>query len=142
MTLIKFEPLKEFETISDRLQRMFSDFSHDYSYQFNPKIDISEDDKSIFIDVEVPGMKKEDMKVSLEDNILTISGEKKDETKEKNNKSFYRVERSYGSFQRSFTLPAEVNSEKTEAKYEDGILRISFEKSQPKQINERAIQIK
>ncbi len=118
MTLIKFEPLKEFETISDRLQRMFSDFSHDFSYQFSPRIDISEDDKNIYVDVEMPGMKKEDMKLSLEDNILTISGEKKDETKEKDNKSFYRVERSYGSFQRSFTLPAEVKNEKTEAKYE------------------------
>ena len=141
MTLIKFEPLREFESLSNRLERIFNDFSGDFSNQFHPRIDISEDEKNIYVDVEVPGIKKEDMQLSLQDNILTISGEKKSETKEKN-KNFYRSERSYGSFQRSFTLPADVNRDKTEAKFEDGILKITVEKSQPKQVSERTIQIK
>src|SRR4030065_1358191 len=131
MTLIKFEPLREFESLSNRLERICNDVSGDFSNQFHPRIDISEDEKNIYVDVEVPGIKKEDMKLSLQDNILTISGEKKNETKKKN-KNFYRSERSYGSFQRSFTLPADVNRDKTEAKFEDGILKITVEKSQPK----------
>lgn len=141
MTLIKFEPLREFETISNRLQRIFNDFSSEMTNQFNPRIDIYEDDNNIYVDVEVPGLKKEDLKLSLQDNILTISGEKKDSPKEKNDKNYFRVERSYGSFQRSFTLPAEVNKDKTDAKFEDGILKISIEKSQPRQVSERTIQI-
>lgn len=141
MTLIKFEPLREFETISNRLQRIFNDFSGEMTHQFNPRIDIYEDEKNIFVDVEVPGLKKEDLKLSLQDNILTISGEKKDSSKEKNDKNYFRVERSYGSFQRSFTLPAEVNKDKTDAKFEDGILKISIEKSQPRQVSERTIKI-
>jgi HSP20 family protein len=142
MTLIKFEPLREFESLSNRLQRLFDDFSSDVSTQFNPKIDISEDNDNIFVDVEAPGMKKEDFKISLQDNILTISGEKKKEIEDKKEKNFYRTERCYGSFQRSFTLPAEIDRDKTDAKFENGILRINLAKSQPKQVNQRNIQIK
>jgi HSP20 family protein len=141
MTLIKFEPLREFESLSNRLQRMFDDFSGDFHSQFNPKIDISEDKEKIYVDVEVPGMKKEDIKISLQDNILTVSGEKRFENKE-NEKSYYRTERSYGSFSRSFTLPAEIDRDKVEAKFEDGILKINMSKSQPKKANERQIEIK
>jgi HSP20 family protein len=142
MTLIKFEPLKEFESIQNRLMRMFDDFSMDSPMQFHPRIDISEDDKMIYVEAEVPGIKKEDLKISVQDNILTISGEKKHETEEKKDKSYFRSERCYGSFQRSFTLPADINRDKTEAKFEDGILKINIEKSQPKDTNTRTIKIK
>lgn len=142
MTLIKFEPLREFESFSNRLQRIFDEFSGDISTQFNPKVDISEDDDKIFVDVEAPGMNKEDISISLQDNILTIKGEKRNETEEKKGKNYYRSERCYGAFQRSFTLPAEIDREKAEAKFENGILQISIAKSQPKKISERNIKIK
>jgi HSP20 family protein len=142
MTLIKFEPLREFDSLHDRLMRMFNDFSYDTPAQFNPRIDISEDEKKIYVEAELPGMKKDDLKISIQDNILTISGEKKSESEEKKEKNYYRSERCYGSFQRSFTLPAEVNRDKTDAKFEDGILKINIEKSQPKEMNARTIQIK
>jgi HSP20 family protein len=142
MTLIKFEPLKEFESLHDRVMRMFNDFSTEMPMQFSPRIDISEDEKKIYVEAEVPGIKKDDLKISVQDNILTISGEKKSEVEEKKDKNFYRSERCYGTFQRSFTLPADINRDKTEAKFEDGILKISIEKSKPKDTNTRTIQIK
>jgi HSP20 family protein len=142
MTLIKFEPLKEFESLHDRLMRMFNDFSYDVPSNFNPRIDISEDENNIYVEAELPGIKKDDLKISIQDNILTISGEKKSEVEDKKDKSYYRSERCYGSFQRSFTLPSEVNRDKTEAKFEDGILKVNLKKSQPKEINARTIQIK
>jgi HSP20 family protein len=142
MTLIKFEPLKEFESLHDRLMRMFNEFPMEAPSHFNPRIDISEDEKNIYVEAEVPGIRKEDMKISIQDNILTISGEKKHKEEENKDKNYYRSERCYGSFQRSFTLPADINRDKTEAKFEDGILKINIEKSQPKELNARTIQIK
>jgi HSP20 family protein len=116
--------------------------SFDLSHSFNPRVDISEDEKNIFINAEIPGVKKEEIKISLQDNILTISGEKKSETEEKKDKNYYRSERVFGSFTRSFTLPEEINPDKVEAKFEEGILKIVIEKASPKEINERFINIK
>jgi len=88
------------------------------------------------VNVEVPGMKKEDVKVTFQDGILTIKGERKQEKEEKD-KSLHRVERSYGSFCRSFTLPTTVQGEKIKANYRDGVLMISLpkvEEAKPKEI--------
>jgi HSP20 family protein len=134
MTLIKFEPLREMESFNDRIQKFFNEFPSfglDSVNSFNPRIDISEDDNNIFIDAEIPGVKKEDINISLQDNILTIKGEKKSLKEDKKDKNYFRSERSYGSFTRSFTLPAEVNPDKVEAKFEDGILNVSISKIHP-----------
>lgn len=144
MTLIKFEPLRELESMHDRIQRYFDDFSNfgfSFTDNFNPRIDISEDEQSLNIIAEIPGIKKENLKITLQDNILTIEGEKKkeDEVKEKN---YYRSERVFGSFKRCFTLPSEVDSEKVDAKFEDGILNISLKKLEPKPKNEKVIELK
>lgn len=144
MTLIKFEPLREFENMHDRIQRYFDDFSNfgfSFSDNFNPRIDISEDEQSLNIIAEIPGIKKDNLKITLQDNILTIEGEKKkeDEVKEKN---YYRSERVFGSFKRCFTLPSEVDSEKVDAKFEDGILNINLKKLEPKPKNEKVIELK
>lgn len=144
MTLIKFEPLREFESIHDRIQRYFDDFSNfgfQFSDNFNPRIDITEDEKTYSVVAEIPGIKKENLKITLQDNILTIEGEKKkeEESKEKN---YYRSERIFGSFKRCFTLPSEVDSEKVNAKFEDGILNISLKKLEPKPKNEKVIELK
>jgi HSP20 family protein len=142
MTLIKFEPLREMENWNERISRFFNDFpSNDFNY--SPHIDISEDEKNIFVEAEVPGVKKEDMKITLQDNILTITGEKKKEKEEKDSKrNFFRSERVYGSFTRSFTLPEDINPDSVDAKFENGILNIKISKADQKKVNEKFIQIK
>ena len=144
MTLIKYEPFKELENFDDKIQSLLNTFPNlnsEYEESFYPKIDISEDEKNIYVDTELPGIKKNDIKITLEDNILTVSGEKKSE-KEKKEKSFYRSERTYGLFSRSFTVPGDINSDTINAKFEDGILKIVIEKLDEKKVSGRLINIK
>jgi len=94
---------------------------------FNPSVDIVETDKDIQVSAELPGMTEKDIEVSLSGNLLTISGEKKEEREEKD-KNYHRVERSYGAFRRSMTLPAEVNGEKVVASFNKGVLTITLPK--------------
>jgi len=93
-----------------------------------PSIDVSENDKGIEVTAELPGVDEKDVEVTLADNLLTIKGEKKSEREEKEEGS-YVSERSYGSFQRSFSLPYEVDAGKVEAKFDKGVLKISLPKS-------------
>ena len=144
MTLIKFEPLKELESFENQIKKYFGDFPSfgmNFENSFSPRIDISEKDEKIFVEAEIPGVKKEDLKITLQDNILTIKGEKKKEEQCKD-KNFYRAERSYGSFSRSFTLPAEVNTEKVDAKFNDGMLLVELQKAEPKKAKEKLIELK
>ncbi len=98
---------------------------------FTPSVDIAETDKNFEITVEIPGVKKEDIKINLEKNVLTVKGERSFENKEEG-KNYHRVETSYGSFQRSLTLPEDINDDSIVAKYEDGLLKITVEKSEEK----------
>lgn len=144
MTLLRFEPMRDFDYLNTQIQRFFDEFpgfnitSKD---SFSPKIDISENDKQIIIDAEIPGVTKDNLKITLQDNILTIEGEKKKVTEEKE-KTFYREERSYGKFKRSFTLPVEVNSENVDAKFENGMLQVKLDKIEAKEKKERVIELK
>jgi HSP20 family protein len=95
---------------------------------FNPKIDVTENDKEIKISAELPGMDEKDIDVSLQNDILTIKGEKKEE-KEDKGKDYYRMERSYGSFSRTIPLPVEVETDKVEATFRKGVLSISLPKT-------------
>jgi len=144
MTLIKFEPLKEFESFQNQIKKYFDDFPSfgvNFENSFAPRIDISEKNDKILVEAEIPGVKKEDLKITLQDNILTIKGEKKKEEESKDN-NYYRCERSYGSFSRSFTLPVEVNTEKVDAKFNDGMLKIELKKVEPKKAQEKLIELK
>jgi len=109
----------------------------DYSLSsWTPAVDIAEHDDQYLVKVELPGVNKDEVKLTLENNILTIRGEKKQE-KETKKENYHRVERSYGSFQRSFTLPAAVKADKIDASYKDGILTVALpkaEEAKPKQI--------
>ena len=103
---------------------------------FVPPVDIYEDEQSLVLKLDVPGMNEEDLNVQLENNTLTISGERKFEKEEKE-ENFHRIERRYGAFARSFTLPDTVDTGKVEAGYENGILKIRLAKraeAKPKQI--------
>jgi HSP20 family protein len=103
---------------------------------FAPAVDVYEDEHKIVLKLEVPGQKQEDFDIQIEKNTLTVRGERKFEKEEKK-ENFHRIERSCGSFYRSFTVPTTVNSEAVKASYDAGVLRIELEKkaeSKPKQI--------
>lgn len=144
MTLVRFEPLREIESLSEKFERMFENFpffSSNFTEKFSPRIDISETDDKIIIESEISGIKKDDLKITLQDNIITIEGEKKKESEEKN-KNYIRSERVFGSFKRCFTLPTEVDNDKVDASFENGILKVELTKKEPKPIATKEIKIK
>lgn len=96
---------------------------------FSPAVDVTENDREIVVKAELPGIDQENLKVDLANGVLTIRGEKKEEKEEKGD-NIYRVERSFGSFSRSFRLPCEVQEDKAEAKYKDGILSLTLPKAE------------
>ncbi len=143
MTLItRFEPFRELSTLQDRMNRLFNDqfgaMTRDESLTgaFVPPVDVYEDENSIQLSLEVPGIDEKDIDIRLENNTLTVRGERKFEKEEKE-ENFHRIERRYGTFTRSFTLPQTVNSEDVQADYEKGVLKIKLAKraeAKPKQI--------
>ena len=108
--------------------------------QTMPRVDVSETEAAYEITAEMPGLTDEDVEVTLQDDLLTISGEKKTEREEKK-KDYHLTERSYGSFQRSFRLPAEVEAEKIEAEMQDGVMSITLPKSPASQAKLRKVKI-
>ncbi|MCK6628821.1 MAG: Hsp20/alpha crystallin family protein [Anaerolineae bacterium] len=108
---------------------------------FNPQVDVIENDKEVKITAELPGLSERDVEVSLSNDVLTISGEKKHE-KEDKGENYYRMERSYGSFQRSIPLPVEVQSDKVDATFKNGVLTVTLPKSPQATQNRKKIAIK
>lgn len=121
-------------TLFDRPLRRDDDFSA--TAEWTPTVDIVEDDKSYTVKAELPDVKKEDVHVSVENGVLTLTGERKFEKEEKNRK-YHRTERAYGRFARSFSLPTNIDPQKVSASYKNGILDVSVaksEKAMPRQI--------
>jgi HSP20 family protein len=108
--------------------------------ELSPTVDIFEDGNDVVVKAELPGIKKEDIDVKLTDNTITISGEKKKEEKVEK-KNYYRMESSYGSFTRAFSLPAEVQTDKAKAQYNDGILEIRVPKTEEAKQKEKKVMI-
>src|SRR5216683_4696287 len=138
MTLLtRWEPLREFSTMQDRMNRMNRLFRESYNPEgpedaltttsFAPPVDIYEDEHTITLKLEVPGIDEKDIDVRIESNMLTVHGERQIEKEEKE-ENFRRVERRYGSFTRSFTLPNTVNTEDINASYDNGVLNIRLAK--------------
>jgi HSP20 family protein len=127
-------------SFSGMLDRFFNDSFGAALKQFNPAVDIAEDEKSYEILVAVPGVKKQDFKIDLIDGKLTISGERKIEEK-KEGKNFHSLETQYGSFSRSFFVPEDVKAEKVEATYEDGLLKLTLPKKE-KKVSKASIEVK
>ncbi len=100
-----------------------------FGRDFSPSVDIVEKDNEVLITAEIPGIDQKDLEVDLTGGVLTIKGEKKDEREEKG-ENYHRVERSFGSFSRSFTLPCEVQEDKVESKYKDGVLSLTLPKQE------------
>ena len=143
MALIRWRPMRGMFSLQDEMNRMFNEFFGRVPAQieaeegmWSPSADISESNDSITINAEIPGMSKDDIKVNIQDNTITLKGEKKHEKEEKD-ANYHRVERSYGAFVRSFTLPAPVQSDKVKASYKNGVLKITLPKTEevkPKEI--------
>ena len=137
MSLIRYNTsLNDFTPTSfnNLIDRFFNDTlarSGGSSYSFVPRVDVLEDEKAFEIHVAVPGMNKEDFKIDLNDNYLTISGERKF-TREKKENNFHSVETQFGTFSRSFTLPENVDVNKINAKYVNGILEVNIPKDEKK----------
>lgn len=136
MALIKFRPDLDYPAIPRRFSEMMDEFFNDSLTQgdrsgFVPGIDITEDDKQYNIQVTLPGMKKDDINIDLEDRTLTISGERRQEKEDKNVK-YHIVESRFGKFERSFVLPNDVDLESLSARYKDGMLNLSVKKSEKK----------
>ncbi len=132
MNLVRFDPFRDAVSFQNRMNRFFEPFlrtsTEDYG-SWLPAVDIREDGEAIRLQAEIPGLKQEDIEIHIENNILTLKGERKQEN-EVMEQDYHRVERSYGSFSRSFSLPTSVNSEKIQAVYKDGILDITLPKSE------------
>ncbi|UVW36324.1 Hsp20/alpha crystallin family protein [SAR92 clade bacterium H455] len=107
---------------------------------YRPQVDISGDDKQYEIVLDAPGLSEEDLAIEVKDDVLTIKGEK-EEKHEQGDKQFYRVERSYGSFQRTLSLPVDATTDGIKAKLTDGVLRLRIPRSQPQQSNVKHIAI-
>jgi HSP20 family protein len=143
MTVVtRWDPFREFSTLQDRMNRLFRDSYGDAREEalttstFAPPVDVYEDEHNITLKIEVPGIDEKDIDVRIENNTLTVHGERKFEKEEKE-ENFRRVERQYGSFTRSFTLPNTVDAEQVQAHYDKGILKVQLAKkaeAKPKQI--------
>ncbi|MEP2671294.1 MAG: Hsp20/alpha crystallin family protein [Cyclobacteriaceae bacterium] len=133
MSIIRYNPSDYTPaSFSSLVDKFFNDsLTRSGQNSFVPKVDVIENEKAFELHVEVPGMKKEDFNIEVNDNYLTISGERKFST-EKKEKDFHSIETRYGSFSRSFTLPDTVNSDKINAKYNNGILELTLPKDEKK----------
>ena len=128
-----WNPLREIDEAQNRLSRFFlggfpnrmgsGEIPSMAVADWSPEVDISEDDHGYLLKADLPEMKKDDVKVTVEDGILSVSGERKSE-KEDLKKKFHRIERSYGTFRRSFTLPENADSTKVTAEFRDGVLKV------------------
>ena len=135
MELVKWRPRRyapvapyDFDRVFDRMLQNWAGPASKQEFDWNPSIDVSESDEEIVVKAEVPGVSPEDIDISIDDNNLVISGEKKQESEEKD-RNYYRVERSYGSFRRSLALPSGADVENIKASSRDGILSIVIPKS-------------
>lgn len=137
MTLVKYNPYRSLGNLADTVDRFFGNYDSVHSNDWIPAVDITETENEFRFVAEVPGLSKKDIKLSLENNVLMISGEKKNEIKQEG-REYHRVERSYGKFERSFRLPRDVKSEQINAKYDNGLLTVTVpkaEEAKPREIS-------
>ena len=140
MPITRWDPFREVVALQNRVNNLFREMNEGDSplttASFVPAVDIYEDARKVVLKLEVPGIEEKDLDIRVENNTLTVKGERKFEKEEKE-ENFRRVERRYGSFSRSFTLPNSVNAEDVKADYSNGVLKITLgnrAEAKPKQI--------
>jgi HSP20 family protein len=134
--IVQWTPFHELEQMHARLTSLFEDGRNHRNGRnsaqadaWAPTVDIIENDSAYLVSAELPGVRKEDIHITLEDGVLSITGERKQEQTEKTRK-FHRIERSYGAFTRNFRLPENIDAEKIEARFRDGVLAVAVAKSE------------
>ncbi|OGC77758.1 MAG: hypothetical protein A2Z27_02550 [candidate division Zixibacteria bacterium RBG_16_50_21] len=145
MAIVRWRPMRHLFNLENQIERMFERFSdnsfnHEDGGIWSPSTDVSETEDGLILSVELPGMKKEDMKITVEDNLLAIQGEKR-QIKEEKGGNCFRVERSYGAVSRFFMLPSAVLAEQIKANYEDGVLKVVLPKVQAAKPKEIAVKV-
>ena len=143
MAIIRFNSFRDALALQNRMNSLSQDFNRSQgetdaltTAAFVPPVDVYEDEHKVVLKLEVPGMKQDDFDIRVENNTLTVRGERKFE-KEEREENFHRIERRYGSFYRAFTVPTTMNTENVKASYDAGVLKIELEKraeAKPKQI--------
>ena len=135
MALMRFDPLREMEDLSTKLNQWFGPMARRPAGEngmsfadWTPAMDVEETDKEYLLKADLPEMKKEDLKIGIEDDVLTLQGERKHEEEEKG-KKFHRIERSYGKFMRQLELPSDVDQRKVKADVKDGVVLVHLPKS-------------
>lgn len=145
MTLVRWDPFREVVTLQERVNRVFSDLygrsaSEDLSGRWTPAVDIFESPEALVLKAELPDVKREDIHITVENGLLTLSGERKVDS-DVRQEQYHRIERSYGAFSRSFSLPSTVDGSDASADYKNGVLTIRLprrEDAKPKQIDIQA----
>src|SRR4051812_19366248 len=134
MTIVRYDPFRDLRTLQEEVNRLFStNLTRGFAEEgigrgaWNPSVDIYENKDQIVLEAELPGMKREDFELTIENNVITLRGERQFEKKEETD-NYHRVERSYGSFTRSFTLPQTVSADGATAEYNNGVLRVTLPK--------------
>lgn len=131
MNVVKYDPFKELRSLQDEMTRLFAGGGLGREEMLNgawsPKVDIFENKDHLVLEAELPGMNRDDFELSFENNVISLKGERKFE-KQTDGDNYHRVERSYGSFTRSFTLPQTVTADGANAEFRNGILRVSLPK--------------
>lgn len=145
MTILRYDPFRDLRSLQDEVNRLFTtNLSRAFGDEgiargaWNPSVDIYENKDQIVLEAELPGMKREDFDLAIENNVITLRGERRFEKKEESD-NYHRVERSYGSFTRSFTLPQTVTAEGATAEYRNGVLRVTLPKRE--EIKARRIEV-
>ena len=145
MSIVRYDPFRDLRTLQEEVNRLFSsNLTRGFGEEgigrgaWNPSVDIYENKDQIVLEAELPGMRQEDFELTVENNVITLRGERQFEKKEESD-NYHRVERSYGSFTRSFTLPQTVSAEGATAEYTNGVLRVTLPKRE--ETKARRIQI-
>jgi len=145
MTIVRYDPFRDLRTLQEEVNRLFStNLTRGFDEEgigrgaWHPSVDIYESKDHIVLEAELPGMNRDDFELSVENNVITLRGERQFEKKDETD-NYHRVERSYGSFTRSFTLPQTVSAEGATAEYRNGVLRVNLPKRE--ETKARRIQI-
>ncbi len=145
MSIVRYDPFRDLRTLQEEVNRLFSsNLTRGFGEEgigrgaWNPSVDIYENKEHIVLEAELPGMNREDFELSVENNVITLRGERQFEKKEETD-NYHRVERSYGSFTRSFTLPQTVSAEGATAEYRNGVLRVTLPKREETKARKIAI---
>ena len=140
MAISRWSPIREVAALQDRVNSLFQDFGGDgqavTAASFAPLVDVFENGEKVVLKLDLPGIKEDDLDIRVENQTLSVRGERKFENEEKE-ENFHRIERRYGSFYRSFSLPTTVDTENVGATYKDGVLKLELKKkasAQPRQI--------